>query len=69
MVGEREFDVASLVRDRRPTNRRAVLRRLDYLVERLGLDRERARGWSIAHALAWNGSAEMVEAARFLAAD
>ena len=68
LVGEREFDVASLIRDRRPTNRHAMLRRLDYLVERLGLDRERARGWGIAHALAWNGSGEMVEAARFLSA-
>ena len=68
MVGEREFDVASLIRDRRPTNARAMLKRLDYLVERLGLDRERARGWGIAHALAWNGSGEMVEAARFLSA-
>jgi streptomycin 6-kinase len=66
MVGEREFDVASLIRDRRPTNRRTMLRRLDYLVDRLGLDRDRARGWGIAHALAWNGSGEMVEAARFL---
>jgi streptomycin 6-kinase len=66
LVGEREFDVASLVRDRRPTTRRAVQRRLDYLVDRLGLDRERARGWGIAHALVWNGSEEMVDAARFL---
>jgi streptomycin 6-kinase len=68
LVGEREFDVASLVRDRRPTTRRAVLRRLDYLVDRLDLDRERARGWALAHALAWNGSVEMVDAARFLSA-
>ena len=69
LVGEREFDVASLIRDRRPTNRRAMLRRLDFLVERLGLDRERVRGWGIAHALAWNGSGEMVEAARFLSGE
>jgi streptomycin 6-kinase len=68
LVGEREFDVASLIRDRRPTTRRAMLRRLDYLVDRLGLNRERARGWSLAHALAWNGSAEIVDAARFLSA-
>jgi streptomycin 6-kinase len=68
LVGEREFDVASLIRDRRPTNRRAVLRRLDYLVDRLRLERERARSWGLAHALAWNGSPEMVEAARFLSA-
>lgn len=66
LVGEREFDIASLVRDRRPTTRKAMLRRLDYLVDRLGLDRERARGWGIAHALAWNGSSRMVDAARFL---
>ena len=42
-------------------------RRLDYLVDRLDLDRERTRGWAIAHALAWNGSPEMIECARGLA--
>ena len=67
LVGEREFDVASLIRDRRPTTRAAMERRLDYLVERLDLDRDRVRGWGIAHALAWNGSAQMVECARLLA--
>lgn len=66
LVGEREFDVASLIRDRRPTTKAAMERRLDYLVDRLSLDRERTRGWAIAHALAWNGSVEMVEAARIL---
>jgi streptomycin 6-kinase len=68
LVGEREFDVASLIRDRRPTTKAAMERRLDYLVERLDLDRERTRGWAIAHALAWNGDSEMVECARLLAA-
>ena len=68
LVGEREFDVASLIRDRRPTTKAAMERRLDYLVERLDLDRERTRGWAIAHALAWNGDSEMVECARMLAA-
>jgi streptomycin 6-kinase len=67
LVGEREFDVASLIRDRRPTTKAAVERRLDYLVDRLDLDRERTRGWAIAHALAWNGDSEMVECARLLA--
>jgi hypothetical protein len=43
-------------------------RRLDYLVDRLSLDRDRTRGWAIAHALAWNGDAEMIESARMLAA-
>ena len=28
-------------------------RRLDFLVDRLALDRERARGWGIAHTIAW----------------
>ena len=67
LVGEREFDVASLIRDRRPTTRAAMERRLDYLVDRLSLGRERTRGWAIAHALAWNGDAEMVRCARLLA--
>jgi streptomycin 6-kinase len=44
LVGEREFDTASLIRDRRPATKRQMLRRLDYLVSRLSLDRERARG-------------------------
>ncbi|MDP9492445.1 MAG: aminoglycoside phosphotransferase family protein [Actinomycetota bacterium] len=66
VVGEREFDVASLIRDRRPTKRAAMERRLAYLVERLDLDPDRTRGWAIAHALAWSGSSAMVECARFL---
>jgi streptomycin 6-kinase len=66
LVGEREFDVASLIRDRRPTTKAAMERRLDYLVDRLSLDRERTRGWAIAHALAWNGDSEMVDCARLL---
>jgi streptomycin 6-kinase len=69
LVGEREFDVASLIRDRRPTTKAAMERRLDYLADRLSLDRERTRGWAIAHALAWNGNSEMVECARLLAED
>jgi streptomycin 6-kinase len=67
LVGEREFDVASLIRDRRPTTKAVMERRLDYLVDRLDLDRERTRGWAIVHALAWNGSQEMIACARALA--
>jgi len=67
LVGEREFDVASLIRDRRPTTKAQMEWRLSYLVDRLGLDRERTRGWAIAHALAWNGSPPMIECARLLA--
>jgi streptomycin 6-kinase len=67
LVGEREFDVASLIRDRRPATKAQIERRLDYLVERLRLDAERTRGWAIAHAMAWNGSPEMIDCARRLA--
>jgi streptomycin 6-kinase len=68
IVGEREFDVASLIRDRRPTTKKQMERRLDYLVDRLELDPERTRGWAIAHALAWNGDADMIDCARYLSA-
>lgn len=77
LVGEREFDAASLLRDRRWEIGQAgavgrVGRRLDYLSATLGLDRERMRGWGIAHALAWGISAtklehDMVACARLLA--
>lgn len=53
LAGERAFDVASLVRDRRPVTARTMRARLDVLADELGLDRERARGWAIVHALAW----------------
>jgi streptomycin 6-kinase len=54
LAGERAFDVASLVRDRRPAAARTMRARLDVLAEELGIDRERARGWAIVHALAWS---------------
>lgn len=54
LAGEREFDVASLIRDRRPNTKADLEWRLAYLVGRLDLDPERTRGWAIAHALAWN---------------
>jgi streptomycin 6-kinase len=59
LVGERAFDVASLLRDRRddlardPDAAGRIRRRLDFYSDRLGLDRKRVRGWGIAHALAW----------------
>ena len=59
LVGERAFDTASLLRDRRdelgvdPAPTRRIRRRLDQLSAELVLDRERMRGWGIAHALAW----------------
>ena len=77
LVGEREFGLVSLVRDRReslvadPRRLARMRRRLDLLAGELELDRERLRGWSLVHALAWGmddtGFHEpMVECARLL---
>ncbi|HXV96436.1 MAG TPA: aminoglycoside phosphotransferase family protein [Gaiellaceae bacterium] len=74
VVGEREFDTASLLRDRRwelrvePHPGRRIRRRLDQLASVLNLDRERMRGWGIAHALAWDPDEDMIACARWLAA-
>lgn len=78
LVGERAFDVASLLRDRRaelsrvPHPVRTIGRRLDLLSEALDLDRERMRRWGIVHALAWGLGdrvlEDMVACARWLAA-
>jgi streptomycin 6-kinase len=76
LLGEREFDAASLLRDRRwllaePGMSSVMRRRLDLLSEELRLDRERMRRWGVVHALAWGVSsrgveADMVECARIL---
>ncbi|HEY6054222.1 MAG TPA: aminoglycoside phosphotransferase family protein, partial [Gaiellaceae bacterium] len=59
LAGDRAFDLASLLRDRRWELTEAVVRRrFDFLTERLGLDRARARGWGIVHALAWGMDGE-----------
>jgi streptomycin 6-kinase len=78
LVGERAFDTASLLRDRRwlleaPGAGARIRRRLDQLSSDLALDRERMRRWGIAHALAWGVSGrkvehDMIECARLLAA-
>jgi streptomycin 6-kinase len=66
LTGEREFDVASLLRDRRaelaadPAPARRVRRRLDQLAAELDLDRERARRWGVIHALAWGVAEDAV---------
>ncbi len=71
LVGEREFAVAPIVRSfELGHSKRDVLHRLDRLTAELGLDRERARGWTIGQtvAWAWNSSyhASHVETARWL---
>jgi streptomycin 6-kinase len=54
LVGEREFSVAPIARDYElGHSRRAALHRLDRLTSDLGLDRERARGWTVAQTVAW----------------
>jgi streptomycin 6-kinase len=54
LVGEREFGIAPIVRSfELAHSRSAVLRRFERLTGELGLDRERARGWTIGQTLAW----------------
>jgi len=76
LIGEREFDAASLLRDRRwllggAGDAARIRQRLDLLSSQLGLDRERMRRWGIAHALVWGVSGrkleeDMIESARLL---
>jgi streptomycin 6-kinase len=71
LAGEREFGVAPLVRSfELGHSRRDVLHRLDRLTSELGLDRERARLWTIGQTIAWSvGSdypATHVETVRWL---
>jgi len=54
LVGEREFAVAPIVRSfELGHSKREVLHRFDRLTGELGLDRERARGWTVAQTVAW----------------
>jgi streptomycin 6-kinase len=54
LAGEREFGVAAIVRGAELGHSRgAVIRRLDRLCGALGLDRERARRWTLAQTIAW----------------
>jgi streptomycin 6-kinase len=68
LVGEREFGIAPIVRSRElGHSKRDVLRRFDRLVSELGLDRERARGWTIGQTIAWGfGHETHVETVRWL---
>jgi streptomycin 6-kinase len=71
LLGEREFGVAPLVRSfELGHSRPQVRRRLDRLTAELGLDRERARLWTIGQTIAWSAGsayqARHVEAVRWL---
>jgi streptomycin 6-kinase len=73
LVGEREFAVAPIVRDfELGHSKEQALARLDRLTSELGLDKERARWWTIGQSLAWfsmDGDVmhRNVEVARWLA--
>jgi streptomycin 6-kinase len=55
LAAEREFAVAPIVRSGElGHSRREVVQRLDRLCDELGLDRERARWWTIVQTLAWS---------------
>jgi streptomycin 6-kinase len=72
LVGERELDAVGLLRNAACNGGAPAVRRwLDMLAE-LGLDRERAQAWGVAHALAWGWadgawSTRSVDAARVIA--
>jgi streptomycin 6-kinase len=54
LTGEREFAVAPIIRSfELGHSKRAALYRLDRLTSELGLDRDRARAWTIGQTMAW----------------
>lgn len=62
LAAEREFAVAPIVRSfELGHSKRDALYRLDRLCSELGLDRERARGWTIVQTTAWSGGSDYVE--------
>jgi streptomycin 6-kinase len=69
LAAEREFAVAPIVRSfELGDSKRDALYRLDRLSAELGLDRERARGWTIVQTTAWDGerSADRSEVVEWL---
>ena len=61
LSGEREFSAASIVRSNElGHSKRDVHYRLDRICAELDLDRERARGWTIAQTVAWSGGSDYV---------
>jgi streptomycin 6-kinase len=71
LVGEREFSLAPIVRARElGDSKEACVGRLDRLTEALGLDRERALGWTLGQTIAWSFDSDFhaapAETARWL---
>jgi len=74
LAGEREFSVAPIVRSfELGHSKRDALYRLDRLTSELGLDRDRALGWTVAQTVAWSGGRDYwephVETVRWLLED
>jgi streptomycin 6-kinase len=62
LAAEREFAAASIVRSfELGHSKRDALHRLDRLCSELGLDRERALGWTVVQTTAWSGGSDYVE--------
>jgi streptomycin 6-kinase len=62
LAGEREFSAASIVRSPElGHSKRDVFYRLDRLCSELGLDRDRAIGWTIAQTIAWSGGSDYID--------
>lgn len=62
LAAEREFSIAPIVRSTElGEGKRAALGRLDRLTSELDLDRERARGWTVAQTVAWSGGSDYIE--------
>jgi streptomycin 6-kinase len=60
LAGEREFQVAPIVRSGElGHSKRQTVHRLDRLCAELELDRDRARGWTIAQTVAWMGGSDV----------
>jgi streptomycin 6-kinase len=61
LTGEREFAVAPIVRSfELGQSKRDVKHRLDRLTSELGLDRDRARAWTIGQTMAWAFESEYI---------
>jgi len=61
LIGEREFAVAPIVRSfELGHSKRDALYRLDRLTSELGLDRDRARAWTIGQTMAWAFDSEYI---------
>ena len=68
LLAEREFSLTAIVRGYElGHSRRDVLHRLDRLTSELGLDRDRARRWTLGQTIAWGvDHPSHVETARWL---